>query len=88
VLVEKDWLSFGHPFQLRCAHGESKHERNEEQMSPIFLQFLDSVWQLVNLFPSTFEFNSRYLMLIATTSTPAASALSCTTPIKKESAAT
>jgi myotubularin-related protein 1/2 len=47
-LVEKDWLSFGHPFQLRCAHGEAKGDRNDDQMSPIFLQFLDAVWQLVD----------------------------------------
>ena len=66
VLVEKEWLSFGHPFQLRCAHGEAKADRNDDQMSPIFLQFLDCVFQLVNTFPSHFEYNSRYLMVIAT----------------------
>ena len=64
TLVEKDWLSFGHPFQLRHAHGEGKG-RNEDQMSPIFLQFLDCVWQLVNMFPEKFEFNSRYLLVMA-----------------------
>jgi hypothetical protein len=31
VLVEKEWLKAGHPFQLRCAHGEGKGERNDEQ---------------------------------------------------------
>ena len=34
-------------------------------MSPIFIQFLDAVWQLVHLFPAAFEFNTRYLLCIA-----------------------
>jgi myotubularin-related protein 1/2 len=65
ILVEKDFLGFGHPFQLRCAHGESEQERNKDQMAPIFLQFLDAVYQLINVFPTHFEYNSRYLMLVA-----------------------
>ena len=65
VLVEKDWLAFGHPFQLRCAHGQAKGVRNDDQASPIFLQFLDCVAQLVSMFPSFFEFNGRYPMLVA-----------------------
>ena len=64
--MEKDWLSFGHPFQLRCAHGEAKGVRNDDQASPIFLQFMDCVAQLVAMFPSFFEFNGRYPMLVAT----------------------
>ncbi|CAM9198576.1 unnamed protein product [Chrysoparadoxa australica] len=65
VLVEKEWLMFGHPFQLRHAHGITRAQGKEDQRSPIFLQFLDSVWQLVSQFPSAFEFNSRYLICIA-----------------------
>lgn len=67
TLVEKDFLSFGHPFHTRCGHGEGKNEqgRDEEQLSPIFLQFLDCVFQLVNQFPDYFEFNSRYLLLLS-----------------------
>lgn len=65
VLVEKDFVSFGHPFQLRHAHGESRGDRNDDQMAPIFLQFLDAVSQLVRLFPASFEFNGRYLLCIA-----------------------
>jgi len=65
VLVEKEWCGFGHPFQLRCAHGEDKTRRNDDQLSPIFLQFLDCCVQLCNQYPLLFEFTPRYLLTIA-----------------------
>ncbi|GMH63586.1 hypothetical protein TrRE_jg6273 [Triparma retinervis] len=65
VLVEKEWLKAGHPFQLRCAHGEGKGERNDEQFSPVFIQWLDCVWQIGNIFPTAFEWSSRYCATIA-----------------------
>ena len=76
VLVEKDFLSFGHPFHTRCAHGEGRGDKNdisrngnnssdEGQISPIFIQFLDCVFQIVNLYPETFEFNTKYLLLLS-----------------------
>lgn len=40
VLVEKEWCSFGHMFGLR-AHSDSPTES-----SPVFLQWLDAVWQV------------------------------------------
>jgi len=65
TLVEKDFLSFGHPFHTRCGHGEGKNEQGGDkgQLSPIFIQFLDCIFQLVNQFPDYFEFNPRYLLL-------------------------
>ncbi|KAG6975271.1 hypothetical protein JG688_00002557 [Phytophthora aleatoria] len=51
VLIEKEWLSFGHPFHLRHSHGE----KADTQESPIFIQFLDCVSQLVRIYPSYFE---------------------------------
>ena len=70
VLLEKEFLSFGHPFHTRCAHGEGKGENlppqfqspDEGQVSPIFLQFVDCVYQVVQLFPQSFEFNQQYLL--------------------------
>ena len=44
VLIEKDWLSFGHKFAHRIGHGDDKH--NDNDRSPIFLQFIDCVWQV------------------------------------------
>ena len=65
VLVEKEWISFGHPFYLRCGHGVDKSNRTEDQMGPIFIQFLDCVWQLQRLSPEFFEYGPRYLLLVA-----------------------
>lgn len=75
VLVEKDFMSFGHPFHTRCGHGEGRGDNgsnannnqvfDEGQISPIFLQFLDCVYQLVQQYPECFEFNSKYVLLIS-----------------------
>eukprot|EP00606_Chrysophyceae_sp_TOSAG23-5_P000451 GSChrysophyteH2.ASY1.ANO1.764.1 assembled CDS len=65
VLVEKDWFSFGHAFGMRCAHGQDKATRQEDQVTPIFLQFLDCMWQLIRQYPQYFEFNSRYILTLA-----------------------
>ncbi|KAL4151680.1 hypothetical protein PRNP1_008622 [Phytophthora ramorum] len=61
VLIEKEWLSFGHPFHLRHSHGE----KADTQESPIFIQFFDSISQLVRIYPSYFEFNEGLLLLLA-----------------------
>lgn len=57
VLIEKDWLAFGHRFHERHAFGESSTYR-----SPVFLQFLDCVWQLMQQFPTAFEFTGSLLI--------------------------
>ncbi|KAI6658382.1 Myotubularin-related protein 8, partial [Oopsacas minuta] len=61
ILIEKDWISFGHPFTKRCAHiqGDTK------DYSPIFIQFLDAVWQIIVQFPTLFEFGESLLLFIA-----------------------
>ncbi|XP_061901543.1 myotubularin-related protein 7a [Entelurus aequoreus] len=60
VLIEKDWVSFGHKFSHRCNHrvGDPK------EVSPIIDQFLECVWQLMEQFPCAFEFNERFLITI------------------------
>uniref|UniRef100_A0A672Z1U6 Uncharacterized protein n=1 Tax=Sphaeramia orbicularis TaxID=375764 RepID=A0A672Z1U6_9TELE len=60
VLIEKDWISFGHKFSHRCNHlvGDPK------EVSPVIDQFLECVWQLMEQFPCAFEFNERFLITI------------------------
>ncbi|KAI6179486.1 Phosphatidylinositol-3,5-bisphosphate 3-phosphatase [Aphelenchoides besseyi] len=62
VLIEKEWCSFGHKFAHRIGHGENKPK--DEERSPIFVQFIDCVWQLYNQFSSAFEFNVNLLKTI------------------------
>lgn len=62
VLVEKEWLSFGHRFQLRLGHGDKNHA--DADRSPVFLQFIDCVWQMTRQFPTAFEFNEYFLVTI------------------------
>jgi hypothetical protein len=61
VLVEKEFVAFGHKFRERL--GLSSHE---DERSPIFLQFLDCVFQLTRQFPRAFEFGPAYLARLAT----------------------
>uniref|UniRef100_A0A8C0GYR9 phosphatidylinositol-3,5-bisphosphate 3-phosphatase n=1 Tax=Chelonoidis abingdonii TaxID=106734 RepID=A0A8C0GYR9_CHEAB len=60
VLVESDWLDFGHKFGDRCGHHENVEDQNEQ--CPVFLQWLDSVHQLLKQFPCLFEFNEAFLV--------------------------
>ncbi|XP_021333894.2 phosphatidylinositol-3,5-bisphosphate 3-phosphatase MTMR3 isoform X3 [Danio rerio] len=60
VLVETEWLDFGHKFADRCGHGENAEDLNER--CPVFLQWLDCVHQLQRQFPCSFEFNEAFLV--------------------------
>lgn len=60
VLVEREWLEFGHKFDDRCGRNEKSSER-----SPVFLQWLDCVYQLLVQFPTEFQFNSMFLVKLA-----------------------
>ncbi|GJQ85841.1 hypothetical protein Trydic_g15304 [Trypoxylus dichotomus] len=62
VLIEKEWLSFGHKFQQRIGHGDDHH--SDADRSPVFLQFIDCVWQITQQFPNAFEFNEYFLITI------------------------
>ncbi|CAF1610320.1 unnamed protein product [Adineta ricciae] len=59
MLIEKEWLSFGHKFGDRCGH---TRVTDIKEQSPIFLQFIEIVWQLTQIYPSAFEFNERFLI--------------------------
>lgn len=60
VLIEKEWLAFGHKFTDRCGFLQS----DVKETSPVFLQFLEGVWQLQEQFPFAFQFNERFLLTI------------------------
>lgn len=64
VLVEKEWVAFGHRVQDRAAHLFSLSTTPNEEESPIFLQFIDCVWQLMQQFPTQFEYNEEYLIAL------------------------
>ena len=70
VLIEKEWLSFGHKFAQRVGHGDDRH--SDADRSPVFLQFIDCVWQvsqtsaannisqLVTLFADIFQVTRQF----------------------------
>ncbi|XP_035207157.1 myotubularin-related protein 3-like [Stegodyphus dumicola] len=59
VLVEREWLQFGHKFADRCGQSGGTEDRNER--SPVFIQWLDCIYQLLEQFECHFEFNQQYL---------------------------
>ncbi|KAH3681420.1 hypothetical protein WICPIJ_007618 [Wickerhamomyces pijperi] len=92
ILIEKEWLSFGHRFNERSGHLNSESQFSDEVpvdsssnlininysslvkfgnhfkkrkhlkfTSPIFHQFLETVYQLLLQNPQRFQFNERFL---------------------------
>ena len=68
-LIEKDWLSFGHQFRYRCGmycpSDSPSNIASENQKSPIFIQWLDAVYQIMIQNYNKFEFNSELLYFLA-----------------------
>lgn len=61
-LIQKEWVALEHPFQRRLGHIRQPVDTNgPQEESPVFLLFLDSVWQLLQQFPDEFEFSQTYL---------------------------
>ncbi|XP_038563739.1 myotubularin-related protein 4 isoform X4 [Micropterus salmoides] len=60
LLVETEWLDYGHKFGDRCGHQENADDVSEQ--CPVFLQWLDCVHQLLKQFPCLFEFNEAFLV--------------------------
>ncbi|XP_065830918.1 myotubularin-related protein 4-like isoform X3 [Oscarella lobularis] len=60
ILIQKEWLAYGHRFGTRCGHRIGTE--NPSQISPVFLQWLDCVHQLMLQYPSDFEFSEALLV--------------------------
>ncbi|KAK4319925.1 hypothetical protein Pmani_009176 [Petrolisthes manimaculis] len=63
VLVEREWVEFGHKFSDRCGIGRSCEDINER--CPVFLQWLDCVHHLLYWYPTAFQFNQSFLVKLA-----------------------
>lgn len=60
ALIEKDWLAFGHKFSDRCGYTQS----DPKEKSPVFTQFLDATFQMMQQRSDAFEFNERFLLIM------------------------
>ncbi|XP_040268627.1 myotubularin-related protein 11 [Bufo bufo] len=59
-LIQKEWVSAGHPFMQRINH----FRQSDKEESPVFLLFLDCVWQCLQQFPTAFQFTESYLLAL------------------------
>ncbi|XP_070252326.1 myotubularin-related protein 11 [Myotis yumanensis] len=57
-LVQREWVSAGHPFLTRLG------VTGVSEKAPVFLLFLDCVWQLLQQFPAEFEFSEFFLLAL------------------------
>lgn len=60
MLIQKEWVALGHPFCDRIGHVYNK----QSERSPLFLLFLDCVWQVLQQFPGSFEYSETFLTTI------------------------
>ena len=60
VLLHYEWMGFGHKFHSRQQYGK---ENKDE--SPIFIQFLDCVHQMIHQSPQKFEFSQKLPIVLA-----------------------
>ena len=63
AVIEREWIQAGHPFRTRC--NKSAFAITKQRLeSPVFLLFLDCVWQIWQQFPCSFEFNEKFLVTL------------------------
>ncbi|NWR95012.1 MTMR9 protein, partial [Furnarius figulus] len=62
-LLQREWIEAGHPFHVRCTHSAYSHARLKQE-APLFLLFLDCVWQLSRQFPFSLQFGERLLLTL------------------------
>ncbi|KAG7469586.1 hypothetical protein MATL_G00130430 [Megalops atlanticus] len=59
-LVQKEWVMAGHRFLSRANY----HRDSDKEEAPVFLLFLDCVWQLWAQYPSRFQLTGDYLLAL------------------------
>lgn len=59
-LVQKEWVMAGHRFYSRINY----HRDNDKEEAPVFLLFLDCVWQLWSQYPSLFQLTDDFLLAL------------------------
>ncbi|XP_069780282.1 myotubularin-related protein 12 isoform X2 [Narcine bancroftii] len=59
-LIQKEWLMGSHCFLDRC-----NHLRGNDKEAPVFLLFLECIWQLLQQYPPAFEFTETYLTILS-----------------------
>ncbi|XP_018652960.1 myotubularin-related protein [Schistosoma mansoni] len=64
TLIDQTWLNAGHPFSDRCRNSAFSIKPPKDE-SPVFILFLDCVWQLLRQYPNSFEFTDELLCIIA-----------------------
>lgn len=67
TLVDKEWLLMGHKISQRTGglteeSGSTSSTSQKSERAPIFLQFVDCVWQMTQQFLAAFEFNEQFLV--------------------------
>ncbi|XP_031426536.1 myotubularin-related protein 12 [Clupea harengus] len=62
-LIQKEWIAGGHNFQDRCSH--LHHKDKEHLQAPVFLLFLECVWQLLQQHSPAFQFSETYLTVLS-----------------------
>lgn len=56
VLIEKEFVSFGHHITSRSGHASGERVQVDTESSPVLLQFLDCVHQIMYQRSQAFEF--------------------------------
>merc|ERR1712137_31324 len=73
-MIQRQWIRMGHPFARTCGHYYEKQEeeahtkgwsKDRHGVVPLFVQFLDSVWQCTRILPTSWEFNESLLVALA-----------------------
>uniref|UniRef100_A0A8C7I6U2 Myotubularin related protein 11 n=1 Tax=Oncorhynchus kisutch TaxID=8019 RepID=A0A8C7I6U2_ONCKI len=59
-LVQKEWVMAGHRFLSRINY----HRDSDKEEAPVFLLFLDCVWQLWVQYPSHFQLTGDFLLAL------------------------